>query len=274
MLELKNVTYTYSPKTPFEKTAVDGVDLLVAEGETLGIIGHTGSGKSTLIQLMNGLLQPSEGEVLFRGEKRAKVNTEIGMVFQYPENQIFEETVRAEIAFGPKNMGISGEELEARVLEAADLMQIPLEQLEQSPHFLSGGQKRRVAIASILAMKPKVLIFDEPIAGLDPHAKNHLLEIIAKIKATIIFVSHSMEDVARICSRVIVMNDSKIAISGTPSEVFEREEELVAMGLDIPEIAQLMNRLGHKRCWTVNQAIEVLRWSKAKSQRELVGSTT
>jgi energy-coupling factor transport system ATP-binding protein len=258
MLELKNVTYTYSPKTPFEKTAVDNVSVSIAEGEILGIIGHTGSGKSTLIQLMNGLLQPTSGEVVYNGEKKTKVNTDIGMVFQYPENQIFEETVRAEIAFGPKNIGLSGNELEARVIETAELLEVPHSQLGRSPHFLSGGQKRRVAIASILAMKPKILIFDEPIAGLDPQTRNHLLELISQIKATIIFVSHSMEDVARICSRVIVMNDSKIVIDGTSSEVFEHETELLSMGLDIPEIAQVMNRLGHKNCWTVEKAVEVL----------------
>ncbi|MDR1101253.1 MAG: energy-coupling factor transporter ATPase [Clostridiales bacterium] len=263
MIELKNVTYTYSKDTPFEKEAVAGVDLVVEKGEILGIIGHTGSGKSTLVQLMNGLLTPTKGEVRVEGNKVERVLPQIGMVFQYPENQIFEETVYKEIAFGPANMGMGGEELERRVAKTAEIMDIPAEIMKKSPHFLSGGQKRRIAIAGILAMEPGTIIFDEPTAGLDPRAKNHLIDTILTLNrehgVTVILVSHSMEEIARTCNRILVMRDGKVAHIGTVTEVFSHEDELLEMGLDIPEIAQLMRRLGYHDCWTVEQATEKLK---------------
>jgi len=260
MIELKNVVYTYSPKTPFEKTALKGVSLSINQGELVGIIGHTGSGKSTLIQLMNGILKPTGGEVLFNGEKVEKVNTKIGMVFQYPENQIFEETIEAELKFGPKNIGMSPEEIDSEIKKAVNIMGIE-GSLEKSPHFLSGGQKRKIAIASVLTMKPDILILDEPTAGLDPLSHRQLLETIVEMNKqgkTIILVSHSMEDIAEIANRIIVLSEGNIFADGTAEEIFSRTDELQKLGLDIPEITKYMEEKGYPHIWTVEQATEIL----------------
>jgi len=263
MINLQNVTYTYSPKTPFEKTAIKGVSLDIGKGELIGIIGHTGSGKSTLIQLMNGLLKPTSGEVLFNGEKMDKVNTKIGMVFQYPENQIFEETIEAELKFGPKNIGMSKEETDTEIKKVVDIMGIDSD-LSKSPHFLSGGQKRKIAIASVLTMKPQIIILDEPTAGLDPGSHRNLLQTIVEMNKqgiTIILVSHSMEDIAEICNRIIVLSDGNIFADGTASEIFARSTELQKLGLDIPEITKYMEDKGYPHVWTVAQATEILQSS-------------
>ena len=266
MIELKNVTHTYSPRTPFEKTAVNGVSLHIDKGELVGIIGHTGSGKSTLIQLMNGLLKPTSGEVYFCGEKTEKVNTNIGMVFQYPETQIFEETIQAELAFGPKNIGMTPKQIEQEIQKAITIMGIDSD-LTKSPHNLSGGQKRKIAIASILTMNPQTLILDEPTAGLDPRARKNLIQTITQMNKegkTIILVSHSMEEIAEICTRIIVLQEGKIFSDGTPNEIFSKSEQLLSLGLDVPEITKYMNKKGYPNIWTVAQAEEILRNTKAK----------
>jgi len=260
MIELKNVTYTYSPKTPFEKTAVDSVSLTINKGELVGLIGHTGSGKSTLIQLMNGLLKPTSGEVYFEGVLQKKVNTKIGIVFQYPENQIFEETIQKELEFGPKNIGMETHEIELQIKKVIEILGIDSD-LQKSPHELSGGQKRKVAIASILSMNPQILILDEPTAGLDPRAKKQLLNTLVDMNKkgiTIILVSHSMEEIAEVCTRIIVMNDSKIFNDGSVNEIFSRTRELQSLGLDIPEITKYMQEKGYENVWTVAQAEEIL----------------
>ena len=237
ILKIENLTHTYSAGTPFERRAVDGVNLEVAPGEFLGVIGHTGSGKSTFIQHLNGLLRPTEGRILLEGrdiwaepKKIRRVRFEVGLVFQYPEYQLFEETVYKDIAFGPGNMGLSKDEIDRRVREAAELVGLSEDMLAQSPFELSGGQKRRVAIAGVIAMEPKVLILDEPTAGLDPRGRE---AVLAQIRAyherrgtTVILVSHSMEEIARNAGRIVVFCDSHILMQGTPREVFARAEEL------------------------------------------------
>jgi len=254
IIRTENLTYTYSVGTPFEQTAIRAVDFYAQKGEFLGLIGHTGSGKSTLIQHLNGLLTPTEGKVLFDGRdihsskaETRKVRFQVGLVFQYPEYQLFEETVYRDIAFGPKNMGLDEGEIDARVREVAALVGLTSVQLDKSPFALSGGQKRRAAIAGVMAMRPRVLILDEPTAGLDPQGRD---EIIANIRrfhretgATVILVTHSMEEIARTVDRVVVMNGGQIVMSGTRSEVFARGPELNAMGLDVPEITRVVMRL-------------------------------
>lgn len=254
VLELQNVSHIYSPGTPFEHVALDHVSLSVNAGEFVGLIGHTGSGKSTLIQHMNGLLKPTEGSVLFSGKdiwQDVKTTREtrfhVGLVFQYPEYQLFEETVYKDIAFGPKNMGLSEDEIKERVLRAAGFVGIDKENLEKSPFDLSGGQKRRVAIAGVIAMEPDVLILDEPTAGLDPVGRASILQNIRDYQsaqhAAVIMVSHSMEEIASNVDRLIVMDHGHIAMSGTPDEVFSHAAELVSLGLNVPRVTQVFLQL-------------------------------
>lgn len=253
-LQTKGLTYCYSAGTPFEKVAVDHVDLEIPSGAFVGLIGHTGSGKSTLIQHLNGLLRPTEGTVLLDGEdiwadkkKIRQVRFRVGLVFQYPEYQIFEETVARDIAFGPRNMGLPEEEVQARVREAAVITGLTPAILEQSPFLLSGGQKRRVAIAGIMAMRPEILILDEPAAGLDPRGREEILREIAEYRrqtgATIVLVSHSMEDVAQYAESILVMNAGKIFFYDTVSNVFRRSQELQAIGLSVPQITRVCTAL-------------------------------
>ncbi len=274
VLEVKNLHYVYSAGTPFEHIALEGVSFCVERGEFIGIIGHTGSGKSTLMQQMNGLLKPSQGTVLLNGEDiwANKATTRqsrfrVGLVFQYPEYQLFEETVYKDIAFGPKNMGLEEDEIRKRVIEAAGFVGITEDQLEVSPFDLSGGQKRRVAIAGVIAMEPEVLILDEPTAGLDPEGREEILCNIDAYRraknATIMMVSHSMADVARMADRLLVMNNSRLVMDGTPEEVFEHAQELLDLGLDIPQITRVFLRLREMgldvpRVYTVDQAVRAL----------------
>ena len=273
-LEVKNLSHVYSAGTPFEHKALDQVSFHVNRGEFIGVIGHTGSGKSTLMQHLNGLLKPTSGEILLDGvdiwsDKKItrQARFRIGLVFQYPEYQLFEETVYKDIAFGPKNMKLSEEEVDRRVREAAGFVGITDAQLQVSPFDLSGGQKRRVAIAGVIAMEPEILILDEPTAGLDPAGREEILENIEAYRraknATIMMVSHSMNDVARLAERLLVMNGSKLAMDGTPREVFLRAEELTEMGLNIPEVTQVFLRLKKmglpvEPVYTLEQAVEAL----------------
>lgn len=254
ILEVKNLSYIYSVGTPFEHKALDNVSFAVGRGEFIGIIGHTGSGKSTLMQQLNGLLKPTSGTVNLDGQDiwsdkklTRQARFRVGLVFQYPEYQLFEDTVEKDIGFGPKNMGLDRAEIRRRVEEAAGFAGVPLEQLEKSPFDLSGGQKRRVAIAGVIAMEPEVLILDEPTAGLDPEGRDSVLERIRDYQkaknASVIMVSHSMEEVGRLADRLIVMNHSRIAMDGTPGEVFSRGQELQNMGLNIPAVTAVFLRL-------------------------------
>ena len=275
ILEVRNLTHTYSAGTPFEHKAIDNMNFSVERGEFIGIIGHTGSGKSTLMQHLNGLLKPTSGQVLLDGEDIHKdkkftrqARFRVGLVFQYPEYQLFEETVYKDIAFGPKNMGLKEEEIDRRVREAAKLVGLTEKQLEVSPFDLSGGQKRRVAIAGVIAMEPEVLILDEPTAGLDPASRAGILENIETYRktknATIMMVSHSMNDVARLTDRLLVLCGSKIAMDGPPTEVFTRADELLEMGLDIPDITRVFLRLKQmglnvEPVYTMEQAVETIK---------------
>ncbi len=254
ILQVRNLTHIYSAGTPFEHKALDNMNFSVSRGEFIGIIGHTGSGKSTLMQHLNGLLKPTAGEVLLDGRNiwsDAKLTRQarfrVGLVFQYPEYQLFEETVYKDIAFGPKNMKLQKEEIDRRVREAAGFVGLTQQQLEASPFDLSGGQKRRVAIAGVIAMEPEVLILDEPTAGLDPVGREEILaniEAYRKAKnATIMMVSHSMNDVARLTDRLLVLNGSRIVMDGTPGEVFSHAWDLEDMGLGIPEVTRVFMRL-------------------------------
>lgn len=256
VLVCENLKYLYSKGTPFETAAIEDVDFTAESGELIGIIGHTGSGKSTLIQHLNGLLEPSSGVVFLDGqniwskENRKKIRNvrfAVGLCFQYPEYQIFEENIFKEIAFGPKQMGLPEEEIKSRVYESMEFVGLKKSMENKSPFDLSGGQKRRVAIASIIAMRPKVLILDEPCAGLDPRGREVILGLIKdyqqKTDSTVILVSHSMEDVARLCSRVVVMNGGKVAMSGTVSEVYSHARELRRMGLNVPQITEIFLKL-------------------------------
>ena len=275
ILEVKNLTYIYSVGTPFEHKALDDISFSVERGEFIGIIGHTGSGKSTLMQQMNGLLKPTSGTVLLDGQDiwsdkklTRQARFRVGLVFQYPEYQLFEETVYKDIAFGPKNMGLSAEEVDRRVREAAGFVGLTEQQLEVSPFDLSGGQKRRVAIAGVIAMEPEVLILDEPTAGLDPVGRSEILGNIQSYRkaknATIMMVSHSMEDVARLTDRLLVMNGSKLAMDAPPAQVFTHAEELTQMGLNIPQVTQVfleLKKLGLdvKNVYTIEQAAAEIR---------------
>lgn len=257
ILQIRHLTHTYGQGTPFCRSAIEDVSFEVHEGEFLGLIGHTGSGKSTLIQHLNGLLKPTSGQVLLRGKdiwaepkKIRNVRFKIGLVFQYPEYQLFEETVYQDIAFGPKNMGKTGKELDRAVREAARLVGIRDEQLEKSPFELSGGQKRRVALAGVMAMEPEILVLDEPTAGLDPAGRENLMANIRDYQRnknrTIILVSHSMDEIAQNVDRIVVLKSAHVLMQGTPAEVFRRAEELISAGLDVPQVTRLAMALRRK----------------------------
>lgn len=255
MIKVTNLSYIYQQGMPFEQTALSDISFEIPDGDFVAVIGHTGSGKSTLIQHLNALIKPTGGKIEIDGVDITapdidlrEVRRDVGLVFQYPEHQLFEETVYKDIAFGPRNMGLSEEEIKQRVLDAIHFVGLSEELLEKSPFELSGGQKRRVAIAGVLSMRPKVLILDEPTAGLDPKGRDEILNQLVTLhkeneKLTIIFVSHSMEDVAAIANKVLVMNKGKLAMRGSVAEVFERSAELREMGLDVPEITELTHRL-------------------------------
>jgi len=260
-IRIENLEYIYMPKTPFEKKALDNVNLTIEDGEFVGLIGHTGSGKSTLVQHLNGLLKPHSGrviinghETLAKGEELKKLRCDVGLVFQYPEHQLFEETVYKDIAYGPTNLGLDKDEIDIRVKDAVKCVGLSLDILEKSPFDLSGGQKRRVAIAGVISMRPNVLVLDEPTAGLDPAGRDEILSQIKKIhnegNMTVILVSHSMEDVARLVDRLIVMNDGKIFCDGTVSEVFSHGAELRKIGLNVPQINTLIEEL-------INRGIDI-----------------
>ena len=250
ILQIEHLTHTYSAGTPFQRSAVDDMNLSMMDGEFLGIIGHTGSGKSTLIQHLNGLLKPTSGRILLQGrdiwadpKKIRDVRFQVGLVFQYPEYQLFEETVYKDIAFGPKNMGLDEENIDRRVRDAAAFVGLTEAMLDKSPFELSGGQKRRVAIAGVIAMEPKVLVLDEPTAGLDPRGRD---DILARIQdyhraknASVVLVSHSMEEIARNVDRIVVLSDSHVFMEGTPRQVFARADELDQVGLDIPQVTKV-----------------------------------
>ena len=275
ILELKKLGFVYGQGTPFEKRAVDNVSLKINKGELVGIIGHTGSGKSTLVQMLNGLIKPTEGEVILDGKsiwaepkKIRSVRFKVGMVFQYPEYQLFEETVYKDIAFGAINKGLSGDELDRAVRSAAEFTSLKPELLDKSPFDLSGGEKRRAAIAGVIAMQPEILILDEPTAGLDPMGREILLSQIVRYHKemgnTVLLVSHSMEDIARVADRVIVMNNSKLMMFDTTKEVFARGDELENYGLKVPQITRIMQSLKQRGydipdgILTVDEALETL----------------
>lgn len=257
-IKIENLTHVYMPKTPFEKKALDNVNLVIEDGEFLVLIGHTGSGKSTLIQHLNGLLEPSSGRIIVddidltnKETKLTDIRKKIGLVFQYPEYQLFEETIEKDIAFGPNNLGLSQEEVSNRVKKSMEMVGLDYETYKDvSPFDLSGGQKRRVAIAGVIAMEPKVLILDEPTAGLDPKGRDDILEQIKilheKYKMTIVLVSHSMEDVGKLAERIVVMNKGKVALTGKPAEIFKEVEVLEEIGLAVPQVTYLMRALKEK----------------------------
>ncbi len=288
ILETKKLTHIYSAGTPFQHTALSEVDFAAYPGEYLGVIGHTGSGKSTLIQHLNGLLKPTAGQVLLQGEDiwtdsqhTRKARFQVGLVFQYPEYQLFEETVYQDIAFGPKNMGLNEKEIDRRVHEAAYFVGLRDDHLSKSPFELSGGQKRRVAIAGVIAMEPKVLILDEPTAGLDPSGVESILGNIRDYhkahNATVILVSHSMEEVARSVDRIVVVNDGVLPIQGTPREVFQHGAELEAMGLGVPQMTRVFHRLRElgadvdPSVYTVEQARDAFLAALGRSPRKAQG---
>lgn len=281
ILQAEDLSFVYSIGTPFEHKALDQVSFSINPGEFVGIIGHTGSGKSTLMQQLNGLLKPTSGRVLLDGQDiwsdkkfTRTARFRVGLVFQYPEYQLFEETVYKDVAFGPTNMGLSKEEIDRRVREAAGFVGLTEQQLEVSPFDLSGGQKRRVAIAGVIAMEPEVLILDEPTAGLDPIGRAEILGNIQAYRqaknAAILMVSHSMEDVARLTDRLLVMNGSRLVMDAAPSQVFEHVQELLDMGLNIPQVTQVFLRLRAlgadvKNVYTIEQAVsELLRLKEGK----------
>lgn len=265
-IKIENLTHVYMPKSPFEKKALDNVNLLIEDGEFLALIGHTGSGKSTLIQHLNGLLEPTSGRILVddiditnKEAKLTEIRKKIGLVFQYPEYQLFEETIEKDIAFGPNNLGLSSKEVSRRVKKSMEMVGLDYETYKDvSPFDLSGGQKRRVAIAGVIAMEPKVLILDEPTAGLDPKGRDDILEQIKllheKYKMTIVLVSHSMEDVGKLAQRIVVMNKGKVELLGKPSEVFKEVETLEKIGLAVPQVTYLM-RVLRERGFNVSDEI-------------------
>lgn len=275
IIELKEISFIYGKKTPYEITALDKVSLNIEQNLITGLIGHTGSGKSTLVQMLNGILRPSEGTVIIDGEdiwkkpkKIAGIRYKVGMVMQYPEYQLFADTVKDDIAYGPKNMGLPPEEIEKRVQESAEFCGIDKETLSKSPFDLSGGQKRRVALAGVMAMNPKILVLDEPAAGLDPKGRREILGGIKKYReksgTTVIIVSHSMEDMAMYCDRVVVMAHAKVLLEGTTQEVFSQSQLLKENGLDVPEITNLAVKLREKgieipnNIYTVDEALKSL----------------
>lgn len=258
IIKLNNLNYIYNSGNPFEKKALDNVNLEIKEGDFIGLIGHTGSGKSTMVQHLNGLMKPTTGQIIVDGiditQKDAnlkEVRQKVGLVFQYPEHQLFEETIYKDIAFGPKNLGLSDEEIHIRVKNSMELVGLDFEYLkDRSPFELSGGQKRRVAIAGVIAMKPKVLVLDEPTAGLDPRGRDEILGEIQKLYEkegiTIVLVSHSMEDVAKLVNRIVVMHRGRVAMDDETREVFKRAEELEKLGLGVPQITSFMKRFKEK----------------------------
>lgn len=275
ILEVKDLTHSYDGSTPFVNDAVSSVSFKVEKGEIIGIIGHTGSGKSTLVQHLNGLLRPTSGQIFFEGsdiwenpKEIRKIRYDVGLVFQYPEYQLFEETVYADIAFGPKNMGITGEKLDLRVRDICRLIGVKDEYLEKSPFDLSGGEKRRVAIAGVMAMKPKIIVFDEPTAGLDPKGREDIMHIIREYRkstgATVIIISHSMEDIASFADRILVMNKGKLEMLDTVENVFGNAQALRKMGLNVPIVTQIFAELVKmgvdvpQNVFTVERAVEVL----------------
>ena len=284
VLEVKNLTHTYSGNTPFVNDAVSDVSFAVEKGEIIGIIGHTGSGKSTLVQHLNGLLKPTAGEVFIDGEniwdnpkEIRKIRSKVGLVFQYPEYQLFEETVYKDIAFGPKNMGLDNAETDRRVRRAAQFVGLRDEYLEKSPFDLSGGEKRRAAIAGVMAMEPEVLILDEPTAGLDPHGREKILALVKAYREqtgnTVMMVSHSMEDVAKIADRVLVLNNSEVAMFGTVAEVYSKSAELSEMGLSVPQITKIFSALRERgfavsdSVFTVEQGVsELMRFFEGRER--------
>ena len=276
ILEVRNLTYTYNDSSPFINDAVHNVSFSVLPGEIVGIIGHTGSGKSTLVQQLNGLLKPTSGSILFEGrdiwekpKEMRRIRSDIGLVFQYHEYQLFEETVFADISFGPKNMGLSGDELKNRVCEICRLVGVKEEYYDTSPFDLSGGEKRRVAIAGVMAMRPKVIIFDEPIAGLDPRGRADVLKMIedyrAEFNATVLIISHNMEDMALIADRLLVMNDGEMIAFDSTENIFMQPELLRKSGLDIPIVARVFEKLRNMgysvpdNIFTVERAVEYLK---------------
>lgn len=279
ILEVKNLTHTYSENSAFINDAVKNVSFAVEKGEIIGIIGHTGSGKSTLVQHLNGLLKPTDGTVLFNNEdiwsqpkEIRKIRSEVGLVFQYPEYQLFEETVFEDIAFGPKNMGLTGDELKKRVIEICEIVGVKPEYFEKSPFDLSGGEKRRVAIAGVMAMRPEIIVFDEPTAGLDPAGRENVMKIIKDYRiatgATVIIISHSMEDMAVLADRILVMNKGELYMFDTVEKVFSCADELKSIGLNVPIVTRVFHCLKAKgvdidtNVFTVSQAIEVLKQKK------------
>ena len=275
ILELLGVSYVYGKGTPFEKTALNNVSAAFEEGLTTGIIGHTGSGKSTLVQMLNGLNTPTNGEVLFEGKnvRESKkdlrpLRFKVGLVFQYPEYQLFEETVEADVAYGPRNMGLPEDEIARRVKRCLEFTGVPEKLMKKSPFELSGGQKRRVAIAGVMAMQPKVLVLDEPAAGLDPAGRDAILGGVdmwrRETGGTVIIVSHSMEDIAEHCDRILVKNDASVFAYGTPKEIFSRADELSSLGLDTPQINRVCNLLRRKGVdlpddiYTLDDALEAI----------------
>ena len=276
VIEIKNLTHTYMPGTAFSKTAVKNINLTVNQGEFIGLIGHSGSGKSTLIQHLNGLIKATEGEILIDGQNifenkdnLKNVRFKVGLVFQYPEAQLFEETVFDDIAFGPKNIGLPKEEIEKRVYEASELTGIKPELLKKSPFDLSGGQKRRVAIAGVVAMKPEVLILDEPTAGLDPKGRNNILnrikELHKKTNMTVILVSHSMEDIANNVDRIVVMNKGTVVMDGAKDVVFKNGKQLEEIGLSVPIVTKVFMKLREegydlpKDVYTIKRAKDIIK---------------
>ena len=275
-IRLENLTYLHGKDTPYQITALDDISVTIPHGMITGLIGHTGSGKTTLVQMLNGLLKPDSGRVLIDGEdiwakpkEIKKIRFRVGLVMQYPEYQLFEETIYKDIAFGPKNMGLSDDEINKRVLEAADFAGLDRDLLDKSPFDLSGGQKRRAAIAGIMAMKPEILVLDEPAAGLDPRGRDSIFNNIVKYQkesgTTVVIVSHSMEDMARLCDNLIVMADGKIMTFGDRSSVFSQAGALRGVGLDVPQITNLMIKLKERgfdvdsSAYTVSDAYENLK---------------
>lgn len=275
IIDIKNLNYIYNPGTPFEKKALDNINLQINEGDFIGLIGHTGSGKSTLVQHLNGLMKPSSGRIIVDGidltnkdSSLREIRQRVGLVFQYPEHQLFEESIYKDIAFGPKNLGLKDMELDERVRSSMELVGLDYELLkDRSPFELSGGQKRRVAIAGVIAMKPKVLVLDEPTAGLDPAGRDEILNEIKSLYEkegiTIVLVSHSMEDVARLVNRILVMDKGRLVMDGATREVFKRASELEEIGLGIPQITRFMRSFNDK---VSNIKTDILTVEEAKEE--------
>ncbi|HAN44589.1 MAG TPA: energy-coupling factor transporter ATPase [Ruminococcaceae bacterium] len=281
-IRTENLSYVYSPDTPFQKVAIDNINLNIEKGEFVGVIGHTGSGKSTLIQHFNALLKPTSGKIFINDEdvwadstKVRSFRFKVGLVFQYPEYQLFEETVYKDIAFGPKNMGLDDDEINKRVLEAARFVDLKPHHLQKSPFELSGGQKRRVAIAGVIAMNPEVLILDEPTAGLDPKGRDRILNEIKQYhqqqKNTVLLVSHSMEDIANHAKKVLVMNKSRVYMYDTVEKVFSHSSELSQLGLSVPQVSKIFISLAEKGC-NVNPNIYTLEQAKREVIRLIENS--